>query len=140
MIRRPPRSTRTDTLFPYTTLFRSGEHRGRLLSPHHADPRIGPGEEETRAIGAATHAVIARAEAAADQHGDLRHLRRGDGRDQLCAVLRDALCLIFAADHEAGDVLEEQQRNAALAGKLDEMRALQCALADRKSTRLNSSH
>src|SRR3546814_1095568 len=28
MIRRPPRSTRTDTLFPYTTLFRSpGENR-----------------------------------------------------------------------------------------------------------------
>src|SRR3546814_14219503 len=26
MIRRPPRSTRTDTLFPYTTLFRSGVH------------------------------------------------------------------------------------------------------------------
>src|SRR3546814_3808830 len=26
MIRRPPRSTRTDTLFPYTTLFRSDEH------------------------------------------------------------------------------------------------------------------
>src|SRR3546814_19695596 len=31
MLRRPPRSTRTDTLFPVTTLFRSGrtvEHRG----------------------------------------------------------------------------------------------------------------
>src|SRR3546814_11406271 len=29
MIRRPPRSTRTDTLFPYTTLFRSyGDRRG----------------------------------------------------------------------------------------------------------------
>src|SRR3546814_18082035 len=27
MIRRPPRSTRTDTLFPYTTLFRSRLHR-----------------------------------------------------------------------------------------------------------------
>src|SRR3546814_8864389 len=27
MIRRPPRSTRTDTLFPYTTLFRSQGHR-----------------------------------------------------------------------------------------------------------------
>src|SRR3546814_13906506 len=27
MIRRPPRSTRTDTLFPYTTLFRSPEHQ-----------------------------------------------------------------------------------------------------------------
>src|SRR3546814_12672237 len=27
MIRRPTRSTRTDTLFPYTTLFRSADHR-----------------------------------------------------------------------------------------------------------------
>src|SRR3546814_637916 len=27
MIRRPPRSTRTDTLFPYTTLFRSDDHQ-----------------------------------------------------------------------------------------------------------------
>src|SRR3546814_980005 len=27
MLRRPPRSTRTDTLFPYTTLFRSPCHR-----------------------------------------------------------------------------------------------------------------
>src|SRR3546814_11427412 len=27
MIRRPPRSTRTDTLFPYTTLFRSTQHQ-----------------------------------------------------------------------------------------------------------------
>src|SRR3546814_9279441 len=31
MIRRPPRSTRTDTLFPYTTLFRSD--RGQLVDP-----------------------------------------------------------------------------------------------------------
>src|SRR3546814_9881447 len=29
MIRRPPRSTRTDTLFPYTTLFRSHRTAGR---------------------------------------------------------------------------------------------------------------
>src|SRR3546814_7358682 len=29
MIRRPPRSTRTDTLFPYTTLFRSPGQPGR---------------------------------------------------------------------------------------------------------------
>src|SRR3546814_15953182 len=29
MIRRPPRSTRTDTLFPYTTLFRSAGARRR---------------------------------------------------------------------------------------------------------------
>src|SRR3546814_16418394 len=31
MIRRPPRSTRTDTLFPYTTLFRSGSWYSRVL-------------------------------------------------------------------------------------------------------------
>src|SRR3546814_8386082 len=37
MIRRPPRSTRTDTLFPYTTLFRSGPGGGRAC----ADPRRG---------------------------------------------------------------------------------------------------
>src|SRR3546814_19460855 len=30
MIRRPPRSTRTDTLFPYTTLFRSTQPRAEL--------------------------------------------------------------------------------------------------------------
>src|SRR3546814_17661838 len=42
MKRRPPRSTRTDTLFPYTTLFRSGRGVGvRARSrptpaPHHA--------------------------------------------------------------------------------------------------------
>src|SRR3546814_5530925 len=33
MIRRPPRSTRTDTLFPYTTLFRS-QHRNDENSAH----------------------------------------------------------------------------------------------------------
>src|SRR3546814_2438638 len=36
MIRRPPRSTRTDTLFPYTTLFRSPQRESAptlLLSP-----------------------------------------------------------------------------------------------------------
>src|SRR3546814_5299057 len=37
MIRRPPRSTRTDTLFPYTTLFRSTDD-GRLHRPGVVDP------------------------------------------------------------------------------------------------------
>src|SRR3546814_7259795 len=35
MIRRPPRSTRTDTLFPYTTLFRSGRDAEHLLIAGH---------------------------------------------------------------------------------------------------------
>src|SRR3546814_9249987 len=39
MLRRPPRSTRTDTLFPYTTLFRSeGPHLGGLLDE--PDPAV----------------------------------------------------------------------------------------------------
>src|SRR3546814_9212241 len=37
MIRRPPRSTRTDTLFPYTTLFRSRRTRGRAHIVHVSD-------------------------------------------------------------------------------------------------------
>src|SRR3546814_1145006 len=42
MIRRPPRSTRTDTLFPYTTLFRSVLQRRQVreqveVLEHHAD-------------------------------------------------------------------------------------------------------
>src|SRR3546814_10274911 len=35
MIRRPPRSTRTDTLFPYTTLFRSTVDYGAAASRDH---------------------------------------------------------------------------------------------------------
>src|SRR3546814_20878857 len=55
MIRRPPRSTRTDTLFPYTTLFRSCSAPlrvvpGRGIAPQrlvyalliHLDPHAGP--------------------------------------------------------------------------------------------------
>src|SRR3546814_9615139 len=34
MIRRPPRSTRTDTLFPYTTLFRSPEEESTYAFTH----------------------------------------------------------------------------------------------------------
>src|SRR3546814_6062540 len=39
MIRRPPRSTRTDTLFPYTTLFRSASAAG-------TDPNLGEAAPE----------------------------------------------------------------------------------------------
>src|SRR3546814_475333 len=39
MIRPPPRSTRTDTLFPYTTLFRSGRIPRNDEGPHLRDRR-----------------------------------------------------------------------------------------------------
>src|SRR3546814_4405832 len=41
MIRRPPRSTRTDTLFPYTTLFRSLDRRvDSCVAAHHDNRHI----------------------------------------------------------------------------------------------------
>src|SRR3546814_12785587 len=46
MIRRPPRSTRTDTLFPYTTLFRSLRHLLAVVGHH---PGVGIGPREPRA-------------------------------------------------------------------------------------------
>src|SRR3546814_2307498 len=39
MIRRPPRSTRTDTLFPYTTLFRSLSVRSAPMRPQQINDR-----------------------------------------------------------------------------------------------------
>src|SRR3546814_4174318 len=52
MIRRPPRSTRTDTLFPYTTLFRSGCRLRQRRHPHHL-PRLQPlGGLHTAAVDA----------------------------------------------------------------------------------------
>src|SRR3546814_9105472 len=69
MIRRPPRSTRTDTLFPYTTLFRSngsiepqqrpgrawgrGDRDPRLFAvSHYAGNRFHPRRPARRAVGA----------------------------------------------------------------------------------------
>src|SRR3546814_18157717 len=57
MIRRPPRSTRTDTLFPYTTLFRSEEFIAVVQasgSIHHLDP-IGVAIERNADVG--THGL-----------------------------------------------------------------------------------
>src|SRR3546814_1552064 len=44
MIRRPPRSTRTDTLFPYTTLFRSVDRLEHQRQPEPGSLFGGPGE------------------------------------------------------------------------------------------------
>src|SRR3546814_14663828 len=53
MIRRPPRSTRTDTLFPYTTLFRSSRRLiflvGQILAENPEAPAIvGCGVDDAR--------------------------------------------------------------------------------------------
>src|SRR3546814_6217081 len=51
MIRRPPRSTRTDTLFPYPTLFRSGV--GLRVGPHRSPlvVQVGPLVDLTPLVG-----------------------------------------------------------------------------------------
>src|SRR3546814_13539244 len=77
MIRRPPRSTRTDTLFPYTTLFRSGR-RGRALATDDrggVDPVRHP-DELDRACDAGRKPGPHDAERPPDPES-----RRGDGPD-----------------------------------------------------------
>ena len=64
------------------------------------------------------------AERAAHDDRELRHVRARDGHDELRAVAGDPALLVLLADHEAGDVLEEDERDPPLAGELDEVRAL----------------
>src|SRR3546814_3029630 len=68
MIRRPPRSTRTDTLFPYTTLFRSGSG-GITCTP--TGTRLLPGRPVAvgaTAPGAVSCGRAARTRCRADRH------------------------------------------------------------------------
>ena len=99
------------------------QHAGGLFGAHHADSRVRPHPQKAWVVGAAAHAVVTGAETAADDHGEFRHLGAGHGVDQLGAVLGDAASLILLPDHEAGDVLQKQQGDAALAGQFDEVRA-----------------
>src|SRR3546814_3573768 len=73
MIRRPPRSTRTDTLFPYTTLFRSSNLRATICSARLPDSwtQRRPQKEQF--------------------HEDDRHLARGD--EQARGALRGSRSL-----------------------------------------------
>src|SRR3546814_20114075 len=79
MIRRPPRSTRTDTLFPYTTLFRSAAGAGGVLGQCLGEHPLRPsgGQRCRGACGGrgGGRARLPRAVAARP-----RHLSRRDGR------------------------------------------------------------
>src|SRR3546814_15517716 len=95
MIRRPPRSTRTDTLFPYTTLFRSfvqaiGRSRGGPTCKIHglADDRgrprvllLSPGNINDIAMAAAlVRSAGPLRRLIADRGYDANHLRQQIGR------------------------------------------------------------
>src|SRR3546814_8758702 len=82
MIRRPPRSTRTDTLFPYTTLFRSAKiaqvkaeiERVETASAGQDEARIADAEAE--AADARATAEAARAERSEEHTSELQSLMR----------------------------------------------------------------
>src|SRR3546814_2283005 len=114
MIRRPPRSTRTDTLFPYTTLFRSGRERADI-----------GGGDQARQIGMRD---------GAEQADAIREPEPDDQRIEPAAfgaVARDQQRRIGHAEHR----LDDDRMALAL-----DQRADRDDERDRKSTRLNSSH
>src|SRR3546814_7798066 len=90
MIRRPPRSTRTDTLFPYTTLFRSQmriirdrfnavpEAKTRIFVTHHPLFAMLIGEEEglTKRVGRHEDALLAVADRSEEHTSELQSLMR----------------------------------------------------------------
>src|SRR3546814_10209068 len=130
MIRRPPRSTRTDTLFPYTTLFRSPARRGWW-------------RRRLRAEGAerGDEAPIECRAGSVEEH-ERRRLAAGA---QQAPVARPH---VHRAVTEAGDRLlgQDVEQHPLVVGRLAEApRVVEAGARSgapraRKSTRLNSSH
>src|SRR3546814_16380900 len=87
MIRRPPRSTRTDTLFPYTTLFRSelaseaGVDGAGCLRVAEAEQREADQDEDVRAEGGAFRKQRRHAGDAEDGDQDGADAERGAAPD-----------------------------------------------------------
>src|SRR3546814_6897146 len=117
MIRRPPRSTRTDTLFPYTTLFRS------------------------LAVAALVDVQRCELPARIDGGAVLRPLQVERERQRLAAVFLGAadVALRAAQRAQAAQDVDRQRMTIADPGVQLRKRPAQFFL-DRKSTRLNSSH
>src|SRR3546814_9119445 len=82
MIRRPPRSTRTDTLFPYTTLFRSYllEHRRlvELQADIHRHRQQQRGQQERNAPAPVVE-LVAQQPLAAQDHQQRQEQAEGGG-------------------------------------------------------------
>src|SRR3546814_2770218 len=113
MIRRPPRSTRTDTLFPYTTLFRS-----RLKAEIEAISRA-QGNRKREALTLISNRTKALLDKDLQEHSDFGEVAN--------------VSFEFSGDWIA--INGDKNR----AGSASGMVILKNSL-DRKSTRLNSSH
>src|SRR3546814_8291 len=155
MIRRPPRSTRTDTLFPYTTLFRSNEEnhpkRRRKLSElnKNDDKNSEPDwiyaksrqrrEDYWNDDGNHSEAFHEAPQNCKDDHNDKqerqpRHLRVFQKGNQLFARSAQGCCV--SKNHRCKDNKQNIATHSGRAGQ----GISQQAPTDRKSTRLNSSH
>src|SRR3546814_8933030 len=112
MVRRPPRSTRTDTLFPYTTLFRSPFlSRARTAASVRTDPRARVAED-------ASHRLV---------HRSTPHVEVAEMFCPPRAPLkpREALASSPLAHHqrhfrEAGSCIGHEQRTAFGANRSEE--------------------
>src|SRR3546814_7413947 len=117
MIRRPPRPTRTYTLFPYTTLFRSAPGDAGLAG------FVQRMVEDVAGVGLELAQVLLEIPVAAaladDRDVGVAHAHRLPGIDR---------------DHHVGAAV------TAVAFDRDLRRVVAERLQDRKSTRLNSSH
>src|SRR3546814_17220171 len=118
MIQRPPRSTRTDTLFPYTTLFRSRRYALRQRDVH-----VVAGALATPALGAEAGEVgVGEGRRAVDRH-----------RQHVVALVEDVLLSVAVV------IVDIENRHPAIVRQeVGGDRGI--AEVDRKSTRLNSSH
>src|SRR3546814_8498282 len=144
MIRRPPRSTRTDTLFPYTTLFRSAGAPGRRECGWPGGGRIGPladggSAEDDDSRPRQFHRLTA-------TKFSVRMMCRptpavcGPGSALIATILAQQVfkLLLRGAIHRR---YSSKRPRSAQKAKIEIAKANhRDAWGDRKSTRLNSSH
>src|SRR3546814_3925899 len=127
MIRRPPRSTRTDTLFPYTTLFRSLSVRSAPMRPQQINDRspMSTNDNDITELGRGAYWQ--------DLHVGqrFRTLRR-------TITETDLINFISATGMLEAIFIDAEFEGAAIDGRPVPAALTQCI--DRKSTRLNSSH
>src|SRR3546814_13635151 len=102
MIRRPPRSTRTDTLFPYTTLFRSHMLRIKSKEPLRGVP-AGPLRRK-RAQRGEDASAVERLRVGPERTAELdsrRNLDPGGGESEPLELARDRTFRVLVAERRA---------------------------------------
>ena len=100
------------------------DHVARLRRAHHGVTGVGPREDEARIEGLAAKRVVARAIAAADDHGELRHGGVAHRVHQFRAAADDAALLGVLPNHEALHILKKDQRQPRLVAVEDKPRRL----------------